>query len=237
MSGFARKPNEFAIQKKVLMSGKELNHSISFSDLLSTKSLHPQKITTHPMNTKNPQYFTNRAEWRKWLSGNFDKEKETWFVFASKGSGKPTVSYNDAVEEALCFGWIDSVMNPLDKDHHMQRFTPRRAGSAYSQPNIERLKWLLEQNLVHPTLVEEMEKIANQEFVFPDDILEVIKSDAAAWKNYQHFTESYKRIRIAYIDGARKHPEIFAKRLNHFISKTRENKLIIGHGGIDKYYK
>jgi uncharacterized protein YdeI (YjbR/CyaY-like superfamily) len=189
------------------------------------------------MNTKNPQYFTTRTEWRNWLANNFDKEKEIWFVFANKSSGKLTVSYNDAVEEALCFGWIDSIMKPLDKDHHIQRFTPRRAGSAYSQPNIERLKWLLEQNLVHPTLVEEMEKIANKEFVFPGDILAAVKSDASVWKNYLNFTEPYKRIRIAYIDGARKRPEEFEKRLKHFISKTRENKLIIGHGGIDKYYK
>ncbi|MBE0661674.1 MAG: YdeI/OmpD-associated family protein [Bacteroidales bacterium] len=189
------------------------------------------------MNTQNPQYFTNRAEWRNWLNGNFDKEKETWFVFANKSSGKPTVSYNDAVEEALCFGWIDSIAKPLDNDHHMQRFTPRRVGSAYSQPNIERLIWLLQQNLVHPTLVEEMEKIVNKEFVFPADIMDAIKSDVTAWENYQHFTESYKRIRVAYIDGARKRPEEFEKRLNNFISKTREKKLIIGHGGIDKYYK
>jgi uncharacterized protein YdeI (YjbR/CyaY-like superfamily) len=189
------------------------------------------------MTPKKLQYFKTRAEWRQWLSENFDKEKETWFVFANKSSGKPTVTYNDAVEEALCFGWIDSVMNPLDAHHHMQRFTPRRAGSAYSQPNIERLIWLLEQNLVHPTLVEEMEKIVKKEFVFPADILDAIKSDATAWENYTHFTESYKRIRIAYIDGARKRPEEFVKRLKHFITKTRENKLIIGHGGIDKYYK
>jgi uncharacterized protein YdeI (YjbR/CyaY-like superfamily) len=82
-----------------------------------------------------------------------------------------------------------------------------------------------------------MEKIVNKEFVFPADILDEIKSDATAWENYQHFTEPYKRIRIAYIDGARKRPEEFEKRLNNFISKTRENKLIIGHGGIDKYYR
>lgn len=189
------------------------------------------------MNIEKTVYFTHRSEWRQWLSENFDKEKETWLVFANKSSGKPTVSYNDAVEEALCFGWIDSIVKPFDKNHHMQRFTPRRAGSAYSQPNIERLIWLLQQNLVHSTLVQEMEKIANQEFVFPDDILEVIKSDVKAWENYQHFTGSYKRIRIAYIDGARKRPEEFEKRLNNYISKTRENKLIIGHGGIDRYYK
>jgi uncharacterized protein YdeI (YjbR/CyaY-like superfamily) len=189
------------------------------------------------MNTNNTQYFTNRAEWRKWLINNFDKEKEIWFVFANKGSGKPTVLYNDAVEEALCFGWIDSIRKSFDKDYSIQRFTPRRSGSAYSQPNIERLKWLLEQNLVHPKFVSEMEKIANQEFVFPNDILAAIKSDATVWKNYINFTEPYKRIRVAYINGARNRPDEFEKRLNNFISKTRVNKLIIGHGGIDKYYK
>jgi uncharacterized protein YdeI (YjbR/CyaY-like superfamily) len=228
---------EFVIQKKGRIR-IEINHALNIPELLSSPELIiPKKSQPHPMNTKNPQYFTNRAEWRKWLSENFDKEKEIWFVFANKSSGKATVLYNDAVEEALCFGWIDSVLNPLDKHHHMQRFTPRRAGSAYSQPNIERLKWLLEHNLVHPTRVEEMEEVASRDFIFPDDILAAIKKDAKAWENYNNFTEPYKRIRIAYIHGARKHPEIFAKRLNHFISKTRANKLIIGHGGIDKYYK
>jgi uncharacterized protein YdeI (YjbR/CyaY-like superfamily) len=189
------------------------------------------------MNSKNTLYCESRTEWRNWLVVNFEKEKEIWLIFPNKSSGKPTVLYNDAVEEALCFGWIDSIRKSLDKDHSIQRFTSRRSGSAYSQPNIERLKWLLEQNLVHPKFVKEMERIANQEFVFPEDILGAIKSDATVWKNYTNFTEPYKRIRIAYIDGARKRPEEFEKRLNNFISKTRENKLIIGHGGIDKYYK
>lgn len=187
-----------------------------------------------PTNTLN---FPSRADWRIWLANNFEKEKEVWFVFANKNTGKPTVLYNDAVEEALCFGWIDSIRKSLDKDHSIQRFTPRRKGSAYSQPNIERLKWLLEHNLVHPAMVEEMKKIACKEFVFPDDILAAVKSDATVWKNYLQFSEPYKRIRIAYIYSARSRPEEFEKRLNNFISKTRENKLITGHGGIDKYYR
>lgn len=189
------------------------------------------------MNPTNALYFATRADWRNWLANNFDREKEVWFVFANKSSGKPTVSYNDAVEEALCFGWIDSIRKSLDKDHSIQRFTPRRKGSAYSQPNIERLKWLLGKKLVHPKLVEEMKEIAEKEFVFPDDIMDLLKSDAAVWKNYLQFSEPYKRIRIAYIDSARSRPEEFEKRLNNFIAKTRENKLITGHGGIDKYYR
>jgi uncharacterized protein YdeI (YjbR/CyaY-like superfamily) len=70
---------------------------------------------------------------------------------------------------------------------------------------------------------------------FPPDILTAIKSDKAAWKNYQKFSPSYKRIRIAYIDAARKRPGEFEKRLANFIKKTKENKKI-GFGGIEKYY-
>ncbi len=73
-------------------------------------------------------------------------------------------------------------------------------------------------------------------FVYPKDIIEVIKRDKAVWKNYRKLPEPYKRIRIAYEDAARKRPEEFQKRLNNFIEKTRQNKLIKGFGGIEKYY-
>lgn len=79
-------------------------------------------------------------------------------------------------------------------------------------------------------------EVINTPFVFPEDIIAEIKKDETAWKNYLNFTEPYKRIRVAYIDAARKRPEEFEKRLASFIKKTRENKLIIGYGGIDKYY-
>lgn len=72
---------------------------------------------------------------------------------------------------------------------------------------------------------------------FQKDIISRIKKDKEAWKNYQSFSDSYKRIRIAYIDAARKRPEEFEKRLNNFINKTKENKIITGYGGTDKYYK
>ena len=82
-----------------------------------------------------------------------------------------------------------------------------------------------------------MEDIITAEYVFPEDILRAIRQDPAAWEHYLSFTEPYKRIRISYIDAARKRPEEFRKRLDSFIRKTRENKLIIGYGGIDKYYR
>ena len=186
---------------------------------------------------KNIVYFTERNDWRNWLSQNFEKEKEIWFVFPTIDSGEKGISYNDAVEEALCFGWIDGVAGTLDKTHQLRRFTPRRKGSAYSRLNIERLINLYSQGMIHPKLESEIKKIIDEPFVFPKDILAEIKKDKIAWQNYQGFTDSYKRIRIAYIDSARKRPEEFDKRLKSFIKKTRENKIITGYGGTDKYYK
>ena len=78
--------------------------------------------------------------------------------------------------------------------------------------------------------------VLSEPFIFPNDIIDKLKENEMVWKNYQSFSEAYKRIRIAYIEAARKRPEEFEKRLNNFISKTKENKRIIGFGGIEKYY-
>lgn len=185
----------------------------------------------------NTFYTSHREKWRAWLSANFDKEKEVWFVFPMKAAGEEALSYNDAVEEALCFGWIDGVIKHIDPTHRAQRFTPRRPGSPYSRPNIERLIWLEEQKLIHPSIRERVLSIIKAPYLFPEDIIAAIKRDEKAWEHYNSFAPSYKRIRVAYIDAARKRPEEFQKRLDSFIKKTRENKLIIGYGGIDKYYR
>jgi uncharacterized protein YdeI (YjbR/CyaY-like superfamily) len=181
-------------------------------------------------------YFENREDWRKWLSENFETAAEIWFVFPSKSSGKKGVIYNDAVEEALCFGWIDSTAKNLDKDHQLRRFTPRRAKSAYSQSNKERLKWLLDSKMIHPKLENEVKNVLSEPFTFPSDIVDKLRADKTVWENYRQFSDSYRRIRVAYIEAARTRPEEFEKRLNNFIVKTKENKKIIGFGGIEKYY-
>ncbi len=181
-------------------------------------------------------YVLSREEWRRWLSENFDKKKEIWLVYPNKVSGKPRIEYNTAVEEALCFGWIDSNVKSLDEQHSIQRFSVRRDKSNYSQANKERIKWLYSKELIHPSVKDSVEWIVFEAYVFPEDIIAAIRKDDEAWNNYQKFSESYKRIRIAYIDSARKRPEVFDKRLGNFIGKTRENKLIRGFGGIDKYY-
>ena len=181
-------------------------------------------------------YTSERSEWRKYLSDRFETAGEIWFVFPLKGSGEESLSYNDAVEEALCFGWIDSTNRRLDEQHCIRRFTPRKKGSPFSRPNIERLIWLDARGMIHPKVREAVLPVIEAPFVFPADIMDAVMKDGAAWENYQRFSEPYKRIRIAYIDAARNRPEEFRKRLDNFIEKTRRNKLIIGYGGIDKYY-
>ena len=188
------------------------------------------------MNELTTKYFTDRKEWRKWLETNFEIEDAIWLEYPVKKSGKKRILYNDAVEEALCFGWIDSTVKSLNEDTTIQRFCTRRKNSTFSQPNIERLKWLFENNLIHSSINNEVLQIIQRKFVFPEDIIKKLESDKLAWENYQAFSEPYKRIRIAYIDSARKRPDEFDKRLNNFIKKTKDNNLIKGFGGIDKYY-
>ena len=189
------------------------------------------------MKDKATLFCADRLQWREWLSEHFETESEIWFVFPSKMSGEAGVSYNDAVEEALCFGWIDGRAGTLDDTHQLRRFTPRRRGSAYSQPNIERLILLDAQGLIHPSVKPSVEQVIRTPFVFPSDILDAIRQDPVAWANYQTFSAPYRRIRVAYIDAARKRPAEFRKRLDNFIQKTRANKRIVGYGGVEKYYR
>ena len=182
-------------------------------------------------------YTAERSEWRQYLADNFETLTEIWFVFPVKESGEKSLSYNDAVEEALCFGWIDSTNRRMDEMHCIRRFTPRKQGSAYSQPNIERLIWLEAHDLIHPKIRESVLPIIKTPFVFPPDIIAVLKQDSAVWENYLKFTDPYRRIRIAYIEAARKRPEEFTRRLNSFVDKTRRGKMIMGYGGIEKYYR
>ena len=179
---------------------------------------------------------SDRAAWRRYLAEHCERSPEVWFVFPLKDSGEESLSYNDAVEEALCFGWIDSVNRRLDEGHCVRRFSPRKPGSPYSQPNIERLLWLDARGLLLPRVRESVLPILETPFVFPPDILDALREDETVWENYRRFPESYRRIRIAYIEAARKRPDEFRKRLESFLEKTHRGKLIQGYGGIEKYY-
>ena len=187
------------------------------------------------MNIGKTVYFADREAWRGWLAENYLHEKEVWLIFPKKASGKPRILYNDAVEEALCFGWIDSTAKRIDDNSYAQRFSPRNPKTPYSEANKQRLRKLVREGKVIPSIEASVKGILKEQFVLPADILEAIKSDKNAWANFQKYSLEYKRIRIGYIEGARKRPDEFKKRLNNFIKMTAKNKQF-GFGGIEKNY-
>jgi uncharacterized protein YdeI (YjbR/CyaY-like superfamily) len=180
-------------------------------------------------------YVTNQREWRDWLKSHYKSEKEVWLVYYKKHTGKPRILYNDAVEEALCFGWIDSIVKGIDEDRFAQRFSLRNPKTPYSQANKERLREMVKQSKVVDEVLATLGNLAEEQFEIPPDILKAIKANRKAWKNFQTFSQPYIRIRVAFIDGARKRPQEFTKRLGYFIEMTEKNKQF-GFGGIEKYY-
>jgi len=180
-------------------------------------------------------YVTDRKEWRDWLEKHYKSEKDVWLVYYKKYTGKPRIPYNDAVEEALCFGWIDSTVKSIDGDSFAQRFSLRNPKTPYSQANKERLRELIKQGRVRDEVLVTLGDLVEKQFEIPLDILEAIQANKEAWKNFQRFSQPYIRIRIAFIDGARNRPQEFEKRLRYFIEMTGKNKQF-GFGGIEKYY-
>ena len=174
-------------------------------------------------------YVTHRRQWRSWLAKNRTTAHEIWLIYYKKDSGKPRIPYNDAVEEALCYGWIDSITKPIDEKRWAQRFSPRRKNSVLSEMNKERVRRLIKAGKMTKTglaiIQHHMdERSIVKRFTLPDDILKKLKTDPVVWRNFKKFPESYKHIRIGWIDASRHRPEIFKQRLQYFLKMTAQNK-------------
>jgi len=176
----------------------------------------------------------DRQAWRAWLEEHYRDEKEVWLIYYRKQADKPCIPYNDAVEEALCFGWIDSTVKRLDEERIAQRFSPRKPKSGYSQTNKERLRWLMARGQVMPDLLATIGDISSNQLEIPPDILQALRANEQAWRNFQRYAGSYQRIRVAYVDSARDRPGEFEKRLKHLVRMTEQDKQF-GHD-IEKYY-
>jgi uncharacterized protein YdeI (YjbR/CyaY-like superfamily) len=170
------------------------------------------------MNIGKTLYITKRDEWRKWLIKHHKTEKEIWLVYYRKQTGKPRISYNDAVEEALCFGWIDSIIKGIDDERFAQRFSIRQKTSQLSQMNKERVIQLIAQKQMTKAGIYAIAHVFNPEkhkkikLVLSSDILKPLKENKKAWVHFQKFPEGYKRIRIAFIESRRRHgKEMFKK--------------------------
>lgn len=185
------------------------------------------------MEIKNTLYITNRKDWRKWLAKNHKKQKEIWLIYYRKSSGKPRISYDDAILEALCYGWIDSIAKKIDDESFAQRFSPRRSNSVFSQMNKERVRELIREKKMTKTGLQALAHVFDpktddpEKFEIPSDILKAIKNNKDAWKYFKKMSPVYQRIRIAYIEHQKKLSiDSYKKSLNHFIKMTEQNKQI-----------
>jgi uncharacterized protein YdeI (YjbR/CyaY-like superfamily) len=186
------------------------------------------------MDVTETLYAATRSEWRDWLAAHHETKSEIWLVSYRKHTGRPSVDYNDAVEEALCFGWIDSTRKGIDDERFAQRYTPRRPTSGYSQLNKERLARMLDQDRVVASVAQAVRDVRAEDFRLPDDIRAALQRDAEAWAFFRSTSPAYQRIRAAYVDDARGRPEDFAKRLAHLVAKCAGGKQF-GYG-IERYY-
>jgi uncharacterized protein YdeI (YjbR/CyaY-like superfamily) len=178
-------------------------------------------------------YVENRKKWHSWLSKNHKTESEIWLIYYRKETGKPRISYDDAVMEALCYGWIDSIFKKIDKESFAQRFSPRKPKSELSQMNKERIHELIKKKRMTKWGIEAIAHALNtkinelDDFVIPSDILKTLKSNKDAWKYFQEMPSPYQRIRIAYIEGQKRHGiDMYKKSLDYLIKMTAQNKRI-----------
>jgi uncharacterized protein YdeI (YjbR/CyaY-like superfamily) len=150
-------------------------------------------------------------------------------AYYRKETGKPRISYDDAVEEALCYGWIDSTVKALDSERFAQRFSPRKMTSSLSQMNRERIRVVIATKKMTKAGLDAIAHIFDpreddhQELNIPPDILEPLNDQA--WQNFQRVPETYQRIRRAFIESRKRHgEEMFRRSLTYFIKMTAKKK-------------
>jgi uncharacterized protein YdeI (YjbR/CyaY-like superfamily) len=173
--------------------------------------------------------FSTKEEWRSWLEANHLSEKEVWLVFYKKSSGKPRIPYEDAVEEALCFGWIDSLVQSLDEEKYVQKFTPRKPESKWSLSNIRRMEKLIREGRMtpagllkfneletHPERIVR-ERVTPETVMLPDDLEMALEQNSTAKISFNGFTVAYKTLCIRWIDSA-KRPVTRSKRIAEVVS-------------------
>lgn len=174
---------------------------------------------------------SDRKSWRRWLAKNGKSKTEIWLVYHKKSSGKARISYNDAVEEALCYGWIDSIAKKVDEERFAQRFSPRKPTSGLSEMNRQRVQKLIRTKkmtkigLAAIAHAFDPSKEKDTALVIPSDIKKALRADKEAWANFQRFPEAYRRLRVAYLDGQRKHGAAqYQRALNHLVKMSAKNK-------------
>jgi uncharacterized protein YdeI (YjbR/CyaY-like superfamily) len=169
-------------------------------------------------------YVHRVADWRAWLRKHHKTSREIWLIFYRKSSDRPSISYNDAVDEALCFGWIDSIQKKIDDERRAQRFTPRRPGSKTSEMNKARARRLVREKRMTPAGLAAIGSLTAPRLAIAADIRATLEKEPDAWKHFRRFPIAYRRIRIAFVEGARQRPAEFRRRLGNLVRKSAKNE-------------
>lgn len=177
-----------------------------------------------------PIIFANQKDFRKWLEKNHKKEIELLVGFYKVDSGKPSMTWSQSVDEALCFGWIDSVRKSIDKDSYQIRFTPRKPTSIWSAINIQKIAELTKQGRMYPAGLEIFEKrkdntskiysYENEEVKFSSELEKIFKANKKAWKYFQSLAPTYRKPSTNWVMSA-KLESTKLKRLNELIADSQ----------------
>jgi uncharacterized protein YdeI (YjbR/CyaY-like superfamily) len=174
-------------------------------------------------------HATTRNEWRRWLADNHDREKDgIWLVFHKNKTGKPSLDYDDSVEEALCFGWIDSLIKRIDDRKYCRKFTPRKDDSLWSSSNKRRVEKLIKEGRMtefgHAKIAAakqsgrwELDPRPVIGTDVPSDLAEALAKDRRAENFFENLAQTYQRHFVAWIVSA-KRPETRAKRLKQSLA-------------------
>jgi uncharacterized protein YdeI (YjbR/CyaY-like superfamily) len=180
-------------------------------------------------------FFSSPAEFRAWLEENHESVSEIWVGYYKKATGKPTLTWSQAVDEALCFGWIDGKLQRIDDERHRQRFTPRRPRSNWSAVNIAKVAELREQGRMTPAGEaafaarrddrSELTYERRHEAAFDADQETAFRADEAALRWFNDEPASYRQMATFWVVSA-KRPETRARRLASLIECSAEGRRV-----------
>ena len=182
--------------------------------------------------TQKPTYFATEADFRRWLDANHETAPELLVGFWKKGSGKRSIDWPQARDQALCFGWIDGIRKSLGEDAYTIRFTPRRKGSIWSKVNVERFNALKEAGQMTPAGERAYEENKHKTGVysyekplasFTAEEEARFRKDEAAWADWEKRAPSYRRSALGWVTGA-KRVETRAKRLAELVAVSAEGR-------------
>ena len=182
-----------------------------------------------PKTDPDEVYAANRAEWRSWLEGNHSTADRIYLIYFKVGAGKPTVSYDEAVEEALCFGWIDSKVNSMDDERYKQIFTPRKPGSPWSKSNKDRIARMIKQGRMTTAgsaLITKAKADGSwsafdgaESLTEPSELREALDAEPGAREGYEAYTISTRKAIIYWITSA-KRDDTKARRIDKTVSSA-----------------